>query len=157
MNLSDYFVLVDLQQIRLLSEVHCWPPADAVIQANVELKLSPTERSAEPDGSPFCILADVVLGGHTQAKGESSPSAVFTLELKVMARYRQFQGEPLSFEQFCEHHASLARQLYPVLQTQLMGQLRAAGFGHVHLPMDLAHTQVLSAEQDDGSMGHQVH
>ncbi len=157
MNLGDFFVLVDLQQVRLHSEVKHWPSTDAVIQANVELKLSPKERLNETDGAVFCLVADIILNGQTQGADAASSEEVFTIELKALARYRQFQGEALTFEAFCEHHPSLARQLYPVLQTHLMNQLRVAGFGHVHLPMDLAHASTDWAGQSHGPMGHQVH
>ena len=157
MNLSDSFALVDLQQIRSLTEVNRWPAPDAVIQANVELKLNPTERAMESGGIQFSILADVSLAGQVEMLNDASSEAVFVVELKTMAHYRQFSGEPIAFEQFCAHHASLARQLYPLLQSHLMGQLRAVGFGHVHLPMDLAHHPLMASDEQDSAVGQQTH
>jgi hypothetical protein len=60
--------------------------------------------------------------------------------------YRQFQGDPISFEQFSAAHATLARQLYPLIHHQLQPVFKQFGLDQVKLPYDLVQTQETATE-----------
>jgi hypothetical protein len=54
------------------------------------------------------------------------------------AIYQQIDGEPVDVAQFTASHASLTRQLYPLLQQELRMLLVRLGLEKIHLPFDLA-------------------
>jgi len=55
-----------------------------------------------------------------------------------MGIYQQIHGEPVDVSQFTSNHASLTRQLYPMLQQELRSLLVRLGLQQIHLPFDLA-------------------
>ncbi len=54
------------------------------------------------------------------------------------AIYQQTDGDPVDVAEFTNHHASLTRQLYPLLQQELRMLLVRLGLEQIHLPFDLA-------------------
>ena len=52
--------------------------------------------------------------------------------------YQQVSGEPVDLSQFTASHASLTRQLYPLLQQELRVLLVRIGLEQIRLPFDLA-------------------
>jgi hypothetical protein len=52
--------------------------------------------------------------------------------------YQQIDGEPVDIARFTASHASLTRQLYPLLQQELRMLLVRLGLEQIHLPFDLA-------------------
>ncbi|NND56919.1 MAG: hypothetical protein HKN57_06685, partial [Xanthomonadales bacterium] len=63
------------------------------------------------------------------------------------AIYQQVEGDPVDVSEFTANHASLTRQLYPLLQQELRMLLVRLGLEQIHLPFDLA-AKVNSSEQD---------
>ena len=67
---------------------------------------------------------------------------LFSIELVINLAYVQFSGDPISFEYFAQHHASLSRQIYPLIQSQASTVLHQLGLSMVRLPMDLSERAV---------------
>jgi hypothetical protein len=53
----------------------------------------------------------------------------------------------LDIAQFTSNHASLTRQLYPLLQHELRGLLNRLGLEQIHLPFDLPARVQAESEQ----------
>jgi hypothetical protein len=51
--------------------------------------------------------------------------------------YQQVAGDPVDVSEFTSNHASLTRQLYPLLQQELRSLLARLGLEQIHLPFDL--------------------
>ena len=51
--------------------------------------------------------------------------------------YQQTSGDPIDISGFTNHHASLARQIYPLLAQELRGLLTRMGLSNIQLPFDL--------------------
>jgi hypothetical protein len=52
--------------------------------------------------------------------------------------YQQVSGDPVDVSEFTSNHASLTRQLYPLLQQELRSLLVRLGLEQIQLPFDLA-------------------
>lgn len=157
MNLLDQFVLSSTQLLGVHAELKRHAPQDQVIHAKVELKLSPQERHSQEVQGEHQIGIEAKVLGFCGSEASADRIDVFAIEVKRLANYRQFRGQALDFATFSEHHASLARQLYPLVHTQMMDLLRQLGLGHVNLPIDLAHAESSSLSGFPHPAGHQVH
>ena len=51
--------------------------------------------------------------------------------------YQQSSGDPIDISEFTSHHASLARQIYPLLANELRCLLTRLGLSDIQLPFDL--------------------
>lgn len=157
MNLLDQFVLSSTQLLGVHAELKRHAPQDQVIHAKVELKLSPQERHSQEVQGEHQIGIEAKVLGFCGSEASADRIDVFSIEVKRLANYRQFQGQALDFATFYEHHTSLARQLYPLAHTQMMDLLRQLGLGHVNLPIDLAHAGSSSLSGFPHPAGNQVH
>ena len=63
---------------------------------------------------------------------------MFNAKVGFEAIYQQLEGDPVDLAEFTRNHASLTRQLYPLLQQELRTLLVRLGLEQIHLPFDLA-------------------
>ena len=63
---------------------------------------------------------------------------MFRAQVAFEAIYQQLDGDPVDVSEFTNNHASLTRQLYPMLQLELRTLLGRLGLEQIHLPFDLA-------------------
>ena len=156
MNLLDQFVLVNTQVTLLQAELTQVVSANQNFQAKVELKLTPRPASDAKAAGQYQIEARLEVLGHREASDRTEGSAkqtgteappLFKVELVLQAAYQQFQGEAVSFEIFSQHHASLTRQLFPIIHHQLQPIFKQFGLDKLRLPHDLVQ-QTESAAAD---------
>lgn len=136
MNLLDHFVLQHVQVSGLkakLIEVSKDPGAQ---EAKVELNLTPRMMNADSgDALPaYQVTARLTCKGG--AKDEPGPKFIAAVAFEAV--YQQMEGEPMDVSEFTANHASLTRQLYPLLQQELRMLLVRLGLEQIHLPFDLA-------------------
>ncbi len=135
-NLLDQFALAHTQVTRLNADLKEIVAQDQKFSAKVELKLTPREMSPDQDHPQFQVTARMMCRGHRDGNEAGDP--LFTVELVLQAVYRQFCGEPVDFPMFSSSHASLTRQLYPLIHHQLKPVFKQLGLDQVKLPYDLA-------------------
>jgi hypothetical protein len=70
------------------------------------------------------------------SKGDPGPKFIASVGFEVI--YQQIEGDPVDVTEFSANHASLTRQLYPLLQQELRMLLVRLGLEQIHLPFDLA-------------------
>ncbi len=136
MNLLDHFVLQHVQVSLLNAElIHVSKEAGSQ-EAKVELNLTPRLMKADSgDKLPaYQVSAKLSCGGGSEDK----PGPKFSAKVGFEAIYQQIHGEPMDVSQFTSNHASLTRQLYPMLQQELRSLLARLGLQQIHLPFDLA-------------------
>jgi len=136
MNLLDHFVLQHVQVSGLkakLIEVSKDPGAQ---EAKVELNLTPRMMNTDSgDALPaYQVTARLTCKGG--AKDEPGPKFIAAVAFEAI--YQQMEGEPMDVSEFTANHASLTRQLYPLLQQELRMLLVRLGLEQIHLPFDLA-------------------
>jgi len=135
MNLLDHFILQHCQISLLHGELIRVAREGAMQEAKVEMKLTP--RLMEMDSGEqlpsYQVSARLILVG---GSGEGSKPS-FKAKVGMEAVYQQTSGEPLDIAQFSTHHASLARQIYPLLAQELRGILTRMGLSNIQLPFDL--------------------
>lgn len=157
MNLLDQFVLARTQLLSVHAELKRHAPQDQVIHAKVELKFRPQEEHGDEFRGEHQIGIEAQVTGSFGSEATDDRADIFFIEIKQLANYRQFQGQTMDFSIFSENHASLARQLYPIIHAQIMDLLRQLGLGHVNLPIDLAHAESSALSNVPHPAGHQVH
>ena len=136
MNLLDQFVLQHLQVTEVSAEL-IKPAREGVAQeARVELNLTPRPMKTDTGGALPAYLVNARLscigGGERQAGPQFNAKVNFDLV------YQQTSGEPVDIAQFSANHASLTRQIYPLMQQELRALLSRLGLEQIHLPFDLA-------------------
>ena len=134
-NLLERFALGHTQVTRLQADLGEIVPQDQKFSAKVELKLTPREIPADHDTVQYQVTARLICRGHRESDADEKP--LFTIELVLQTVYRQFAGEAVSFEEFSRNHASLTRQLYPLIHHQLQPVFKQLGLDQVRLPYDL--------------------
>ncbi|TVQ36911.1 MAG: hypothetical protein EA370_07350 [Wenzhouxiangella sp.] len=144
-NLLDRFALAHTQVTRLNADLIEIVSQEQKFSAKVELKLTPREMPTDQGAHQFQVTARMLCRGHREA--ETSDKPLFTIELVMQAVYRQFHGEPLSFETFSQNHGSLTRQLYPLMHHHLQPVFKQFGLDQVRLPYDLVNQQAEQAPQ----------
>ncbi len=135
MNLLDHFFLQHCQISLLQGELLRVSREGAMQDAKVELNLTP--RLMEMDSGDrlpsYQVSARLVcIGG----SGDDSGPA-FKAKVGIETVYQQTSGRPLDISEFTNHHASLARQIYPLLAQELHGLLTRMGLSNIQLPYDL--------------------
>jgi len=103
--------------------------------AKVEMNLTPRLMDMDSgDKLPsYQVSARLIcIGG---SKNDSGPA--FNAKVGLETVYQQTTGEPLDISEFTNHHASLARQIYPLLAQELRGLLTRMGLSNIQLPFDL--------------------
>jgi len=135
MNLLDYFILQHCQVSVLKGELLRVSREGAMQDAKVEMNLTP--RLVEMDSGDklpsYQVSARLVcIGG---AGKELGPA--FNAKVGLETVYQQTSGHPIDISEFTNHHASLARQIYPLLAQELRGLLTRMGLSNIQLPFDL--------------------
>lgn len=145
-NLLENFALAHTQVTRLHAELTEIVPADQAFSAKVELKLTPREMKSTQPGLPQYQVSARLLCRGTRAQDEGG-EPLFTVEFIVQAVYRQFRGDPVPFDEFTQAHASLTRQLYPLIHHLLQPVLKQFGLDQLRLPHDLVEAGDDSAQR----------
>ena len=134
-NLLDQFALAHTQVTRLNADLKEIVSPEQAYKAKVELKLTPREMPPDQGVTQYQVTARLTCRGSRE--NQDPENTLFELELIVQTVYRQFQGESVSFEDFSTSHASLTRQLYPLMHQQLQPVFKQFGLEQVRLPFDL--------------------
>ena len=135
MNLLDHFILQHCQISLLHGELLRISREGAMQDAKVEMNLTP--RLVEMDSGDklpsYQVSARLnCIGG---AKEKSGPA--FSANVGLETVYQQTSGDPIDISEFTSHHASLSRQIYPLLAQELRGLLTRMGLSNIQLPFDL--------------------
>lgn len=135
-NLLENFVLKHVQVARLNAELVQLSAGTGAQEAKVELNLTP--RLMQADSGSELPSYQVSARLSCQGGGEEKKGPSFTASVGFEAVYQQVKGDPMDVAEFTANHASLTRQLYPLLQSELRGLLSRLGLEQIHLPFDLA-------------------
>ncbi|MGH8034031.1 MAG: hypothetical protein ACREO9_02310 [Lysobacterales bacterium] len=135
MNLLEHFVLHHVQISELSAELVRASNEPGTREAKVELNLTPRPMQADSGNSLPAYQVSARLSCQGGGEGQTGPS--FKARVGFEAIYQQTNGEPIDIAQFTANHASLTRQLYPLLQHDLRGLLLKLGLEQIHLPFDL--------------------
>jgi hypothetical protein len=148
MNLLESFAMRHTQVSHLEVSLKEVIPPDQRVQAKVELNLTPRELKTNPSdgGTAYQVTARMQCQGFAEgqesgAGADTSVEPLFKVLLVMHVAYRQFQGVALSFQQFSQHHTSLARQIYPLVHQQVKPILQQLGLHTINLPYDLVDIQ----------------
>ncbi len=144
LDLLSHFALAHTQVTRLTADLKDIVKPDQTFRAKVELKLTPREIPPDQGVNQYQVTARMICRGSREC--DDPGQILFEIELIMQTVYRQFQGEPISFEAFSSSHASLTRQLYPLIHHQLQPVFKQFGLDQVKLPYDLVKTQEGAAE-----------
>lgn len=136
MNLLDQFVLQHVQISSLKAKLIEVSKESGAQEAKVELNLTPRMMNTDSgDALPaYQVTARLTCKGG--AKDEPGPKFIASVAFEAI--YQQMEGEPVDVAEFTANHASLTRQLYPLLQQELRMLLVRLGLEQIHLPFDLA-------------------
>lgn len=135
MNLLDHFILQHCQVSLLEGELLRVSREGAMQEAKVEMNLTPRLMEMDSGDSlpSYQVSARLVLVGG--ASEDSAPA--FKAKVGLETVYQQTTGAALDISEFSTHHASLARQIYPLLAQELRGLLTRMGLSNIQLPFDL--------------------
>jgi len=138
MNLLDHFVLQHVQVSNLKAEFGSLErkAVPGQQEARVELNLTPRLLNTDSGDALPAYRVSALLS--CRGGPENDAAAGFVVQVGYEAVYRQISGDPLDLAEFSANHASLTRQLYPLMQQDLRVLLLRLGLEHVHLPFDLA-------------------
>lgn len=136
MNLLDQFVLQHIQISLLKANLVRMSKDSGDQKAKVEMNLTPRmlEASSGDQLPSYQVSARLACKGG--AEGENGPEFVAQVGYEVI--YQQVDGDPVDITVFTANHASLTRQLYPLLQQELRLLLARLGLEQIQLPFDLA-------------------
>ncbi len=154
MNLLDFFVLQHVQVSLLKAELIHVSKDAGTQEAKVELNLTPRLMQADRSDSLPAYQVSARLTCNGGSKDGSGP--MFNAKVGFEAIYQQVEGDPVDVSEFSSNHASLTRQLYPLLQQELRTLLVRLGLEQIHLPFDLA-AQVNQAENQTVQVSGSVH
>ena len=154
MNLLDHFVLQHIQVSRLKARLIHVSKESGTQRAKVELNLTP--RMMQTDSGDKLPAYQVTARLSCKGGAENDPGPKFAAEVGFEAIYQQIDGDPVDVSEFNAHHASLTRQLYPLLQQELRLLLARMGLEQIHLPFDLA-ARVDSSEQETVRISGSLH
>ena len=148
MNLLDHFTLQHCQISLLQGELLRVSREGAMQDAKVEMNLTP--RLMEMDSGDklpsYQISARLICVG---GSGDDSGPA-FKAKVGLETVYQQTSGGPIDISEFTNHHASLARQIYPLLAQELRGILTRMGLSNIQLPFDLnPSSQKINVSRDE--------
>lgn len=145
MNLLDQFVLQHVQVSQLKARLIDVSKDPGTQQAKVELNLTP--RMMQTDSGENLPAYQVTARLSCKGGSKKDPGPRFSAQVSFEAIYQQVDGDPVDISEFTANHASLTRQLYPLLQQELRMLLIRLGLEQIHLPFDLA-ARVNSPEQE---------
>jgi len=135
MNLLEHFVMQHSQLMRLDAQVLQAGRKPGPQQAKVELNLAPRLLETETAEGLPSYQVSAQLSARSGPAEASEP--VFKAQVAMVAVYRQVSGEPIDIAEFTANHASLTRQLYPLLQQELRALMARLGIEDIRLPFDL--------------------
>lgn len=135
-NLLESFALAHTQVTRLHADLQAIAPREGKFTAKVEIKLTPRQMPDEASVTQYQVSARLLCRGGLEGTDTEPP--MFAIELVLQAVYRQIHGDPIDFSTFSANHASLTRQLYPIIHHQLQPIFKQFGLDQVRLPYDLA-------------------
>ena len=135
MNLLDHFVLHHFQISHLHGELLRVSREGAMQEAKVEMNLTP--RLMEMDSGDK--LPSYQVSGRLVCVGSSGDDSgpAFKAKVGIETVYQQISNDPMDISEFTNNHASLARQIYPLLAHELRGLLTRMGLSNIQLPFDL--------------------
>jgi hypothetical protein len=135
-NLLDQFVLQHVQVSTIKAKLVRVSKVPGSQEAKVVLNLTPRMLNADSgDKLPaYQVSARLACRGGS----DDDPGPRFVAQVGFEAIYQQMEGEPVDISEFMANHASLTRQLYPLLQQELRMLLVRLGLEQIHLPFDLA-------------------
>jgi hypothetical protein len=136
MNLLDFFVLQHVQVSLLKAELEQASKDPGTQEAKVEFNLTPRLMNTDSGEKLPSYQVSARLNCIGGVADDSGPR--FNARVGLEAIYQQVDGDPVDVAQFTNSHASLTRQLYPLLQHELRGLLLRLGLEQIHLPFDLA-------------------
>jgi len=136
MNLLEHFILQHIQVSSLNAELLHVSKEPGNQEAKVELNLTPRPMSSDSGNKLPAYQVSARLSCKGGSKEKSGP--IFKAKVGFEAIYQQVNGEPMDIAEFTSNHASLTRQLYPMLQQELRTLLARLGLEQIHLPFDLA-------------------
>ncbi len=136
MNLLDRFVLQHIQTSSLKARLIEVSKEPGQQQAKVELNLAP--RMLNTDSGDELPAYQVSARLTCKGGSKEDPGPKFVASVGFEAIYQQIEGDPVDLSEFTANHASLTRQLYPLLQQELRVLLVRLGLEQIHLPFDLA-------------------
>jgi hypothetical protein len=145
MNLLDHFVLQHVQVSLLHAELIHVSKESGNQEAKVELNLTPRLMKADSGDKLPAYQVSAKLSCKSGSENDSGPN--FAARVGFEAIYQQVSGNPVDVSEFTSNHASLTRQLYPLLQQELRLLLGRLGLEQIHLPFDLAARNVGEEEQ----------
>ena len=154
MNLLERFVLQHLQPTVLRVEVLKMVKDKGTQEAKVELSLTPRMVKADSGDALPAYQVTARLSCKSGAKDRDDPA--FKALVGIEAVYQQTTGDPVDIAEFTANHASLTRQLYPLLQQELRVLMNRVGLEQIRLPFDLA-AQVGSPENTTVQVSGAVH
>lgn len=133
-NLLEHFYLQHVQVSLIKAKLINPAKGQGTKEAKVELNLAPRLLKADSgDELPaYQVSAKLTCSGSDKDAGPH-----FVAQVGIEAIYQQIDGEPLDVAEFSSHHASLTRQLYPLLQQEMRLLLVRLGLEQIHLPFDL--------------------
>jgi hypothetical protein len=135
MNLLENFILQHCQVTLLQGELLRVSREGAMQDAKVEMNLTPRlmEMNTGDKLPSYQVSARLVcIGG----AGDNTGPA-FKAKVGIETVYQQMSGMPIDLSEFTNHHASLSRQIYPLLAQELRGLLTRMGLTNIQLPFDL--------------------
>jgi hypothetical protein len=148
MNLLNHFILQHLQISILQGELLHVSKEGAMKDAKVEMNLTPRlmDMDSGDDLPSYQVSARLTcIGG----AGEKSGPA-FKAKVGIETVYQQSSGDPIDISEFTNHHATLARQIYPLLAQELRGLLTRMGLSNIQLPFDLnPRSKTISVSPDE--------
>ena len=135
MNLLDHFILQHFQISLLQAELLRVSHEGAMQDAKLEMNLTP--RLMEMDSGDqlpsYQVSARLIcIGGVSE---DANPA--FKAKIGIETVYQQKTGDAVDISEFTSNHASLARQIYPLLAQELPGLLTRMGLSNIQLPFDL--------------------
>lgn len=136
MNLLERFVLQHVQLSLLTAELHQAPGDPGRHEARVELNLTPRLLEADSGDRLPAYRVSARLSCHSADESREPPA--FRAQVGIEAMYQQVSGAAVDLAEFTASHASLTRQLYPLLQQELRVLLVRIGLEQIRLPFDLA-------------------
>jgi hypothetical protein len=135
-NLLNQFVLQHVQVSLLKAKLVHLSKEPGTQEAKVELNLTP--RMLNTDSGDKLPAYQVSARLSCQGGSKDDPGPKFLARVGFEVIYQQIQGNPVDVAEFTANHASLTRQLYPLLQQELRMLLARLGLEQIHLPFDLA-------------------
>lgn len=148
MNLLDNFILQHCQVSQLQGELLRVSREGSMQDAKVEMNLTPRLMDMDSGEKLPSYQVSARLSCIGVTIDDNGPA--FKAKVGIETVYQQASGDPIDISVFTNHHASLARQIYPLLAQELRGVLTRMGLSNIQLPFDLnPHSRKISVSPDE--------